>query len=136
MSCIFTTGDLVIVKLFRRFLPIKTTTQWPALDTQTALVVRAEVAEQMRWEEEEFEMSVASPGWKLIDHHAIIAGILNPDEPDFATDPTTFPWTFPNFAYVERSSKDSELILTLDQDSEFPPIFPITAEALLVGIKI
>ena len=122
--------------MFRRFLPIKTTTQWPALDTQTALVARAEVVEQMSVDEEEFEMSVAFPGWNQVDDIAIISGILNPDEPDFATDPTAEPWTFPNFAYMKRSSKDSELILTLSQDSPFPPIFPITAEALLVGIKI
>ena len=127
------------MKLFRRFLPIKTTTQWPALDTQTALVARAEVVEQMsvdEEEEEEFEMSVAFPGWNQVDDIAIISGILNPDEPDFATDPTAEPWTFPNFAYMERSSKDSELLLTLSQESPFPPIFPITAEALLVGINI
>ena len=121
-------------KLFRRFLPIKTTTQWPALDNQTALVARADVVEQMSVdeEEEEFKMSVAFPGWNQVDDIAIISGILNSDEHD----PTAEPWTFPNFAYVERSSKDCELILTLSHDSPFPPIFPITAEALLVGIKI
>ena len=82
-------------------------------------------------------MSVTFPDWTTIDDHAIISGILNPIESDLVNDPTTFPWTFPNFAHMKRSSNDSELILTFNhaQESPFPPIFPITAEALLVGIK-
>ena len=126
------------MKLFRRFLPFRTTVEWPSSDTMVAEGARKEVYQQlvnMGWDEEDvydeedFDLSVVFSDWSKEDSFAIIAGVLSPDE-DFVFD---FEFGFPKFAQVERSSLDSELILRLHEEHTFPPIFPITAEGLMVG---
>ena len=131
------------MKLFRRFLPIKTSIQWPSDEVEAAQVVKPEVAYQLSWDEEDeqeledFKMEVEMGGWNMVDSLAVIAGMIDPEEGiDYATNPTTYPWTWPRFAYLQRSSIDNELILKLDQDAPLPPIFSITAESLQVGFKI
>ena len=128
------------MKLFRRFLPIKTSIQWPSDEVEAARAARVEVADQMSWDEEdeeELEDFEMLEGWNMVDSLAILSGLICPVEANnWATDPTTFPWTWPRFAHINRSSMDMELILKLDQDALFPPIFPITAEALQAGFKI
>ena len=128
------------MKLFRRFLPFRTTVEWPSSDTMVAEGARKEVYQQlvnMGWDpdeevfydEEDFDLSVVFSDWSKEDSFAIIAGVLSPDE-DFVFD---FEFDFPKFAQVERSSLDTELILRLHEEHTFPPIFPITAEGLMVG---
>ena len=127
------------MKLFRRFLPFRTTVEWPSSDTMVAEGARKEVYQQlvnMGWDpdeevfydEEDFDLSVVFSDWSKEDSFAIIAGVLSPDE-DFVFD---FEFDFPKFAQVERSSLDTELILRLHEEHTFPPIFPITAEGLMV----
>ena len=124
------------LKLFRSFLPFKTTVEWPSSDTMVAEGARKKVYQQlvnMGWdgedlfEEEDFDLSATFSDWSKEDSFAIIAGI--PDE-DFDFH---FACNFPQFAQVERSSLDSELILRLHKEHTFPPIFPVKAEGLMVG---
>ena len=128
------------MKLFRRFLPFRTTVEWPSSDAMVAEGARKEVYQQlvnMGWDpdeevfydEEDFDLSVVFSDWSKEDSFAIIAGVLSPDE-DFVFD---FEFGFPKFAQVEHSSLDTELILRLHEEHTFPPIFPITAEGLMVG---
>ena len=118
------------VKLFRRFLPFKTTVEWPSSDTVVAEAVRKEVYERLEnigWDEEDldeedFDLNNIFNDWSKEDSFAIIAGILSHDD------------DFPHFAHMERSSLDSELILRLDVGQySSHPIFPIKAEGLMVG---
>ena len=126
------------VKLFRRFLPFKTTVEWSSSDTVVAEAARKEVYERlenMGWEEEDldeedFDLNNIFNDWSKEDSFAIIAGILSRANlyDDVYLD------YIANFAQVERSSLDTELILRLDKTPIFPdPIFPITAEGLMVG---
>ena len=127
------------VKLFRRFLPFKTTLEWPSSDSMAAEGARKEVIQQLTdcgWdpedliEDEDFDLNVTfSNQWSTEDSFAIIAGMLSPEE-DFVWSQDAF--NFPHFAHMERSSLDSELILRLHEEHTFPPIFPITAEGLMV----
>ena len=111
--------------LLRRFLPFKTTIQWPSSQS-----VAAWGARQLHEEEEDMN-EFFQGGWNVYDSFAIIAGMLDPDEEfDWATQDE---FNFPKFAYMDRSSFNSELILRLRQEQASPPIFPITAQALMVG---
>ena len=130
------------MKLFRRFLPVKTSIQWPSDEVEAARGVRQEVADMLSWDEEdeleleEFEvdeLDERTRGWNMVDSLAIISGLLD-DESN--TDPTAYPWDWPRFAYMKRSSLDMELILQLDQDAPLPPIFPITAEVVQMPVPL
>ena len=124
-------------KLFRRFLPFKTTVEWSSSDTVVAEAARKEVYERlenMGWEEEDldeedFDLNNIFNDWSKEDSFAIFAGILS--RADLYDD--VYLDYIANFAQVERSSLDTELILRLDRDPIFHPIFPITAEGLMVG---
>ena len=41
------------MKLFRRFLPVKTSIQWPSDEVEAARGVRQEVADMLSWDEED-----------------------------------------------------------------------------------
>ena len=125
-------------KLFRRFLPFKTTVEWSSSDTVVAEAARKEVYERlenMGWEEEDldeedFDLNNIFNDWSKEDSFAIFAGILS--RADLYDD--VYLDYIANFAQVERYSLDTELILRLDKTPIFPdPIFPITAEGLMVG---
>ena len=124
-------------KLFRRFLPFKTTVEWSSSDTMVAEAVRKEVYERLEnigWDEEDldeedFDLNNIFNDWSKEDSFAIFAGILS--RADLYDD--VYLDYIANFAQVERSSLDTELILRLDRDPIFHPIFPITAEGLMVG---
>ena len=125
-------------KLFRRFLPFKTTVEWSSSDTVVAEAARKEVYERlenMGWDEEDldeedFDLNNIFNDWSKEDSFAIFAGILS--RADLYDD--VYLDYIANFAQVERSSLDTELILRLDKTPIFPdPIFPITAEGLMVG---
>ena len=112
---------------------MKTTLLWPASD-MVAEGARQEVYHQLvnnGWDgedfddEEDFDLNVTFPGWNKEDSFAILAGMLE----DAAFD-------FPHFGHMERSSLDSELILRLHEEHTSPPIFPITAQGLLVNIEL
>ena len=133
------------VKLFRWFLPFKTTVEWSSSDTVVAEAVRKEVYERLEnigWDEEDldeedFDLNNIFNDWSKEDSFAIIAGILSRADiydDDFYVDDDDVYLPFPLFAQVERSSLDSELILRLDVGQySSHPIFPITAEGLMVG---
>ena len=128
------------MKLFRRFLPFKTTVEWPSSDTMAAEGAHKEVYQQLThsgWhpealiDEEDFDLNVTfSNEWSTEDSFAIIAGMLSPEE-DFDWATQDF-YNFPKFAHLERSSLDSELILRVNGEQTFPTFFPITAQELLV----
>ena len=116
---------------------MKTTLEWPSSD-MVAEGARQEVYHQLvnnGWDgedfddEEDFDLNVTFPGWNKEDSFAILAGMLDPEE-EFVFD---WAFDFPHFAHMERSSLDSELILRLHEEHTSPPIFPITAQELLVG---
>ena len=105
---------------------MKTSIKWPTSESVAARV-RLEVYDQLAVDEDEedFDMNETFPGWNKEDSFAILAGMLE----DAAFD-------FPHFGHMERSSLDSELILRLHEEHTSPPIFPITAQGLLVNIEL
>ena len=110
---------------------MKTTLLWPSSD-MVAEGARQEVYHQLEEDfddEEDFDLNVTFPGWNKEDSFAILAGMLDPEE-EFVFD---WAYDFPHFAHMERSSLDSELILRLHEEDTSPPIFPITAQGLMVG---
>ena len=67
---------------------------------------------------------------KMIDMDAMLEWHIQEEE--LSWDFMFNVFNFPKFAQVERSSLDTELILRLHEEHTYPPIFPITAEGLMV----
>ena len=87
-------------------------------------------------DEEDFDLNNIFNDWSKEDSFAIIAGILSRADPYdnfYFKDDDVYLDYLAYCAQVERSSLDTELILRLDRDPIFHPIFPITAEGLMVG---